>query len=82
MSNGMEKRRSFRILESVYLEYKVISEQVFNEGLERWKMRQGTGAGIRSNFKPIFAPAFSFTLLFWLGDKRGLITSLGIATKQ
>lgn len=71
MSNGMEKRRSFRILESVYLEYKVISEQDLNEGLERWKMRHGTGAGIRSTLLDLDA-RFSEKLFILQSESRNL----------
>lgn len=71
MSTGMEKRRSFRILESVYLEYKVISERDFNEGLERWKMRHGTGAGIRSTLLDLDA-RFSEKLFVLQSESRNV----------
>jgi hypothetical protein len=48
MSNGVEKRRSFRIRETVYLKYEVISDREFHEGLDRRKIRLGASSGIRS----------------------------------
>ena len=37
----VEKRRSFRVSESAFLRYEVLSELDFNEGLERRKIRLG-----------------------------------------
>ncbi|ANO51066.1 PilZ domain-containing protein [Woeseia oceani] len=48
MSNGSKHRRSFRIVESVYLRYEVISEDEFNGGLERRRIREGNSEGVRS----------------------------------
>lgn len=48
MSNGRENRRSFRISETVYLKYEVISDREFHEGLERRKIRLGASSGLRS----------------------------------
>lgn len=41
MNSGQENRRSFRVSESVYLKYEVISDQEFHEGLEHRKIRLG-----------------------------------------
>lgn len=48
MNSGRENRRSFRIKETVYLKYEVISDREFHEGLERRKIRLGASSGIRS----------------------------------
>ena len=46
--NYEENRRTFRIRESVLLQYQVIDEADFQKGLERWKIRAGAPSGIRS----------------------------------
>ena len=48
MTDGKENRRSFRISESVLVQYKVIDEDNYQKGLERWKIRAGAPSGIRS----------------------------------
>jgi hypothetical protein len=48
MNSGRENRRSFRIRETVYLKYEVISDREFHEGLDRRKIRLGASSGIRS----------------------------------
>jgi hypothetical protein len=48
MSTDRENRRSFRIRETVYLKYEVISDREFHEGLDRRKLRLGASSGIRS----------------------------------
>lgn len=48
MNDGVEKRRSFRIIETVFLNYDVISDKEFQEGLERRKLRLGSTDGLRS----------------------------------
>ncbi len=48
MYTGHEKRHSFRILETVFLKYEVITEEEFKEGLERRKLRLGNGDGLKS----------------------------------
>ncbi len=47
MSEG-EQRRSFRISESIYLRYEVLSETEFDEGLARRKVRLGIDDGAQS----------------------------------
>lgn len=41
MNDGQEHRRSFRVSESVYIKYEVLSEDEFQEGLEHRKTRLG-----------------------------------------
>lgn len=48
MSESAANRRSFRIEESVYLRYRVISEEEFDGGLERYRIRSGSSEGMRS----------------------------------
>lgn len=55
MKNGAKNRRSFRVVESVYLMHETISDLDFHQGLERWKISQGTGAGVRSRLLDIDA---------------------------
>ncbi|MEO1244416.1 MAG: hypothetical protein AAFX56_01935 [Pseudomonadota bacterium] len=43
-----ENRRSFRIIETVYLNYEVLTEDEFAEGLERRKLRLGIDDGAPS----------------------------------
>jgi hypothetical protein len=42
------QRRSLRVMESAYIQYEVISEKEFSEGLERRKLRLGRGQGLHS----------------------------------
>lgn len=55
MSNDEENRRSFRVRDSVYLMYEVVSDLDVSQGLDRWKMSHGTGVGIRSKLLDIDA---------------------------
>lgn len=48
MSKREEKRRSFRVSESVLLQYEIIDEADFEQGLDRWKIRTGAPCSIRS----------------------------------
>lgn len=48
MPMSEENRRSFRVQESVYLRYEVISEEEFAGGLERRRIRVGNSEGLRS----------------------------------
>jgi hypothetical protein len=45
---NVNQRRSLRVMESAYIQYEVISEQEFSEGLERRKLRLGRGQGLHS----------------------------------
>ena len=47
-SENVNQRRSLRVMESAYIQYEVISEQEFSEGLERRKLRLGRGQGLHS----------------------------------
>jgi hypothetical protein len=42
------QRRSLRVMESAYIQYEVISEPEFKDGLERRKLRLGRGQGLHS----------------------------------
>jgi len=53
MNNERENRRSFRIAESVYLKYEVLSDKEFHEGLDRRKIRLGVTDGVRSRILDI-----------------------------
>jgi hypothetical protein len=48
MNDGAHNRRSFRVLEPVYLRYRVISEQQFDEGIDRHRIQSGNSEGLRS----------------------------------
>jgi hypothetical protein len=48
MTNGQENRRSFRVNESVYIKYEVLSENEVHEGLDRRKIRLGLNDGAQS----------------------------------
>ncbi|MEO1202180.1 MAG: PilZ domain-containing protein [Pseudomonadota bacterium] len=41
MTSDVESRRSFRVSEPAYLRYEILSDQEFDEGLERRKIRLG-----------------------------------------
>lgn len=55
MSNQQSSRRSFRVTESIYLKYEVISDREFHEGLDRRKVRKGVNDGVRSRILDIDA---------------------------
>lgn len=48
MASERENRRSFRMFETVHLDYEVISDREFHEGRARRKIRLGTADGLRS----------------------------------
>jgi len=48
-----ENRRSFRVREAVYLKHELLSEQEFQEGLERRKLRLGMDNGAQSQLLDI-----------------------------
>ncbi len=48
MTKHNENRQSFRITESVLLQYEVIDEAEFEKGLKRWKVQRGGASGTRS----------------------------------
>ena len=55
MSESKAQRKSFRVLDTVYLQYDEIDERTFKHGIGRWKLRQGNGAGFRSSLLDIDA---------------------------
>lgn len=48
MTNGKENRRSFRISESALLQYEILGQTDFENGLDRWNVRSGTPSCVRS----------------------------------
>lgn len=48
MTSERENRRSFRLFESIHLNYEVISDREFHEGRARRKIRLGANNGLRS----------------------------------
>jgi hypothetical protein len=55
MSNGPEKRRSFRVSESVYIRYEVISDEEFRDGLEHRNFRLGNSESAQARLVDIDA---------------------------
>ncbi len=55
MTDGQENRRSFRINESVYLKYELLSEKEFQQGLEHRKLRLGLSDGAQATLVDIEA---------------------------
>ncbi len=55
MTDGQENRRSFRINESVYLKYDLLSEKEFQQGLEHRKLRLGLSDGAQATLVDIEA---------------------------
>jgi len=53
--NGPENRRSFRINESVYVKYEILSEKEFQQGLEHYKLRLGVDDGAQAKLVDIEA---------------------------
>ena len=53
MNDGHDMRRSFRITESVFLKYEVLSDLEFNEGLDHRKIRRGLSEGVNSRLMDI-----------------------------
>jgi hypothetical protein len=47
-SNKPNQRRSLRVTESAFIQYEVLDEHEFEEGLERRKLRLGRGQGLHS----------------------------------
>jgi c-di-GMP-binding flagellar brake protein YcgR len=48
MTNSLENRRSFRVSESVYLKYEVLTEDEFRDGIEHRNLRLGVNNGGQS----------------------------------
>lgn len=55
MTDGNENRRSFRVSESVYLKYEPLTEDEFQEGIERRKLRLGEDDGAQAKLVDIEA---------------------------
>lgn len=55
MTNGKENRRSFRISESVYVKYDVVDDQIVENGLEHYKLSQGSNDGAQAKLVEIEA---------------------------
>ncbi len=55
MMDSQENRRSFRINESVYLKYELLSEKEFQQGLEHRKLRLGLSDGAQATLVDIEA---------------------------
>ena len=55
MSNEQDNRRSFRVSESVYLKYVKLTEDEFQEGIERRKLRLGGDDGAQARLVDIEA---------------------------
>jgi hypothetical protein len=55
MSNEKDSRRSFRVSESVYLKYEKLTEDEFQEGIERRKLRLGGDDGAQAKLVDIEA---------------------------
>lgn len=53
--DGQENRRSFRISEAVYIKYELLSEDEFQEGLDRRKLRLGISDGVQAKLVDIEA---------------------------
>lgn len=50
-----QNRKSFRMSDTVHLLYDVIDDAIFEQGVERWKLQLGSGAGLRSTLLDIDA---------------------------
>lgn len=53
--NGPENRRSFRINESVYVKYEILSDKEYQQGLEHRKLRLGMDDGAQARLVDIEA---------------------------
>lgn len=53
--NGPENRRSFRINESVYIKYEILSDKEYQQGLEHRKLRLGMDDGAQARLVDIEA---------------------------
>ena len=69
MNKGGEKRRSFRIIETVYLKYEVISEDEFRDGLGHRKLKLGRSDGLRSRIIDMDARLVEKMFLLKSGSK-------------
>lgn len=71
MNGEEENRRSFRVNESVYLKYEVISDEEFHEGLDHRKIRLGISDGAQAAMLDLDA-RLSDTMFRLNGDSEAL----------
>ena len=71
MTDCKENRRSFRVSESVYLKYEMLSEDEFQEGIERRKLRLGEDDGAQARLVDIEA-RLSEAMFLLNGEHAGL----------
>lgn len=71
MKDPKENRRSFRVSESVYLKYEVLSGDEFREGIERRKLRLGADDGAQAALVDIEA-RLSEAMFLLNGQSAGL----------
>lgn len=71
MTDPKENRRSFRVSESVYLKYEILSEEEFREGIERRKLRLGEDDGAQASLVDIEA-RLSEAMFLLNGQSAGL----------
>lgn len=71
MTDPKENRRSFRVSESVYLKYEMLSEEEFREGIERRKLRLGEDDGAQAALVDIEA-RLSEAMFLLNGQSAGL----------
>ncbi len=55
MSKHQEKRRSFRITETVLLDIQRIGEETFGKGIDRWRLRSGSVSGLQTRVMDLSA---------------------------
>lgn len=55
MTNGDDNRRSFRVSEAVYLKHKMLTDDEFRNGIERYKLKSGINDGVQSKLIDIEA---------------------------
>lgn len=53
--NGQENRRSFRVSESVYIKYEILSDEEFQQGLEHRKLSLGIDDGAQARLVDVEA---------------------------
>jgi hypothetical protein len=71
MNNGPENRRSFRVSESVYIRYEIISDDEFRDGLEHRNYRLGNGESAQTRLVDIEARLSE--VMFRMGGEAELV---------
>lgn len=69
MTSNAESRRSFRISEPTYIKYELLTDEEFNDGLERRKVRLGIDNGAQSALVDIDARLSQ--AMYMLGSQHG-----------